>query len=164
MGTKDIAPSEIESQMAVNFDVNSDLAKIPMPQFIIDGVEFDYRDIQTSVKKRTGAQWTLTSNMNYFHPFHVHVNPFQVKAMQSGYLQGSDLFTKAVIETNTVPPNMWRDTVFIPPLGSVIIWQNFGDSRNNSWTGKTVFHCHFYDHEDQGMIKAFLIAGPEPSE
>ena len=41
------------------------------------------------VPARGAAQWTLTSNMNYYHPFHVHVNPFQVNAVASSYLQGA---------------------------------------------------------------------------
>lgn len=56
---------------------------------------------------------------------------------------------------------MWRDTAFIPPLGSTVIWQHFGHGRSDAFQGKTAFHCHFLDHEDQGMIAAFMIAAPE---
>jgi prophage tail gpP-like protein len=43
-----------------------------------------------------------------------------------------------------------------------VINQRFGESI--AWTGKTVFHCHFLDHEDQGMIAAMIIADPRGEE
>ena len=54
---------------------------------------------------------------------------------------------------------MWRDTVFVPPFGQVVIWQRFGNRQATAWTGKSVFHCHFSDHADQGMMSAFVIDG-----
>ena len=69
----------------------------------------------------------------------------------------------AIKTTNLMPAGMWRDTVFIPPFGLTVIHQQFGQSK--AWTGKTVYHCHFLDHEDQGMISAMIIADPsEPSD
>ena len=76
------------------------------------------------------------------------MHPFQIKNAVSGYVVGS-FFHDAVLSTNMEPTSMWRDTVFIPPLGSVTIWQRYGTDPSNAWEGKTVFHCHFMDHEDQ---------------
>ena len=42
-----IHSDEIKSQLGVRFEVNSDLGKAPSPQFVIDGLEFDYRSLQT---------------------------------------------------------------------------------------------------------------------
>jgi hypothetical protein len=99
--------------------------------------------------------------MNYFHPFHIHVNPFKVMDMYSGNVPGSianKSLLEAVKDTKLMPSGMWRDTVFIPPFGYTIIQSRFGESK--AWTGKTVYHCHFLDHEDQGMIAAMIIADP----
>jgi len=161
MGNATIAPADIGAQLGVRFEVNSDLSRVPSPQFVIGGRPFDYKAITATLPARGAAQWTLTSNMNYFHPFHIHVNPFVVKSVVTGYAPGSSLFERAIVETNTVPPNKWRDTIFIPPLGSTTIWQHFGHGRVNAWQGKTVYHCHFLDHEDQGMMAAFLLTGPD---
>lgn len=98
-----ISPDEITSQLSVRFEVESQLDRIPTPQFVIDGREFDYRSITTTVHARGAAQWTLTSNMNYFHPFHIHVNPFVVKSVSSGFLVGSDEFRSAVVSSCRVP-------------------------------------------------------------
>jgi hypothetical protein len=79
--------------------VQSDLSKLPIPQFVIDGAMslsralaalvtlphlspgegFDVHKTTREVVQGTAVQWTLVSTMNYFHPFHIHVNPFQVK-------------------------------------------------------------------------------------
>jgi len=152
-----LAASNVQSQFGVKFQVKSDLSKIPMPQYEIDDAPYDSKTVHTTVTAHGAAQWTIASSMNYWHPFHIHVNPFQVKSVNPGYLAGTSLFKQAVIETNTVPPNMWRDTVFIPPLGNTVIWQRFGDGRGTAETGKTVYHCHFLDHEDQGMMANLMI-------
>jgi hypothetical protein len=90
------------------------------------------------------------------------VNPFQVKEV---YIDAATLvnetlnFTQAVLDTATAPKNVWRDTIFIPDGGFTRIYQRFGGGEI-AWTGKTVFHCHFLDHEDQGMISAIMFGDP----
>ncbi len=54
---------------------------------------------------------------------------------------------------------MWRDTVFVAPFGMTTIYQRFGGA-SVAFAGKSVYHCHFLDHEDQGMIAAMMIAAP----
>lgn len=144
------------------FTVGNDLKKAPVPQFSVDGVGFDHTKIKTYVKPYSQAVWTLESRMNYFHPFHIHVNPFQVRSMSTDYLP-NEVLKEAVFSTSLVPANMWRDTVFVPPYGKTTIWQQFNQS-DVAWQGKTVFHCHFLDHEDQGMMSAFTIQAEPPSE
>ena len=155
-----IKPEEITHQISVGFVVQSQLDKAPVPQFGINGKLFDYEYIQDTVQATTATEWTLTSNMDYFHPFHIHVNPFQVKSVYTGYLPGAlptgETLEESVKSTIMVPPNQWRDVTFIPPFGMVKTYQKFGGSI--AWAGKTVFHCHFLDHEDQGMIAAMMIA------
>ena len=165
-----IRPVEATSQVTVNFQVQSQLDRAPIPQFVIDGKEFDYRLISRTVNATSGSQWTLASNMNYFHPFHIHVNPFQVMGVTTGFLPGNLLpgltLEDALLESASLPSpsTLWRDTVFIPPYGQTVIIQQFGGGVESvAWTGKTVFHCHFLDHEDQGMLAAFLIADPNAS-
>ena len=64
------------------------------------------------------------------HPFHIHVNPFQVVAVNAGLvpgmLPGNLSLAEVVQQTNTKPSLMWRDTVFIPPYGQTMIYQRFG--------------------------------------
>jgi FtsP/CotA-like multicopper oxidase with cupredoxin domain len=41
----------------------------------------------------------------------------------------------------------WEDTTAIPALGEIVIRTRFLD-----FPGKTVYHCHILDHEDEGMM------------
>lgn len=84
-------------------------------------------------------QWALKSSRGT-HPFHIHVNPFQV---QVAYPDGSN-------------PWVWRDTLFIAPNRPATI-----RSRFVGFTGKTVLHCHNLQHEDQGMMQAICIEDPK---
>ena len=72
------------------------------------------------------------------HPFHIHVNPFQVIARIAGGKRE---------ELDT-----WRDTLLVKGGEEYIVRMKFQD-----YTGLTVFHCHILDHEDQGMMAPFAI-------
>ncbi|MEV1284569.1 multicopper oxidase domain-containing protein, partial [Modestobacter sp. NPDC049651] len=41
----------------------------------------------------------------------------------------------------------WRDVVNVPALGQTVVRVAFADVG-----GRTVYHCHILDHEDQGMM------------
>lgn len=70
----------------------------------------------------TGGGW---------HPFHIHVNDFQVISVNSEPLE----------------PHSWEDTTSISAFGEVVIRSRFLD-----FMGKTVYHCHVLPHEDRGMM------------
>ena len=87
-----------------------------------------------------------------FFQFHIHVNRFQIQEM------GSELSTEeypALAEVMNFDPEIWRDTVVVPPNGRVRIWVQY-----KNYTGKTVFHCHFLAHEDTGMMSTLFIGSP----
>ncbi len=79
------------------------------------------------------------------HPFHIHVNPFQVV-----------MYTDA--NGNSKPMNVWRDTLLIKGGESYTIRSRFLDYK-----GTTVLHCHILDHEDQGMMVPLTIDDPSPA-
>jgi FtsP/CotA-like multicopper oxidase with cupredoxin domain len=89
--------------------------------------------------KATAAEWTVTTNVG-FHPFHIHVNPFQVERMEPDA-------TGAIVRRT-----VWKDTIvafgdLLPPLRM----------RYTRFTGKFVLHCHILQHEDQGMMQLVEI-------
>ncbi|MBC7953879.1 MAG: multicopper oxidase family protein [Rhodospirillaceae bacterium] len=79
-------------------------------------------------------EWEITNQTNDSHPFHIHVNPFQ---MVSG---------------GNVPAGRWLDTVEVPPTGKVTFRTRF-----DQFTGLFVFHCHTLVHEDMGMMQAIKV-------
>lgn len=115
--------------------------------FMIGGEIYQEEKVQKEVKLGTAEQWTLRSMMtSEGHPFHVHVNPFEVLSI-AGVKQ---------------PPGTIMDTVWVPkpPNPDKPDEDNPGvviRTRFRTWTGKSVYHCHILPHEDAGMMRNFLI-------
>jgi len=77
------------------------------------------------------------------HPFHMHVNPFQVVSLESwnDFYRAGD----------------WHDTL-LHGSGHALV-----KTQTNTFTGHAIFHCHLLDHEDMGMMGYFDIKGREGS-
>jgi FtsP/CotA-like multicopper oxidase with cupredoxin domain/peroxiredoxin len=117
-------------------------------QYTINSVPFLHQN-PIRLTLGTAQQWkisalTLAGNDPVFggHPFHIHVNPFQVVS----YTDPSG---------KTTPVNQFRDTLFIPGGASYTIRSRFQDL-----TGLSVLHCHILDHEDQGMMIPIKLVQP----
>jgi suppressor of ftsI len=70
------------------------------------------------------------------HPFHVHVNHFEVISVNGKPVDYAPV----------------ADTAWVPLKSMVVIRMKFKE-----FTGKSVFHCHILPHEDTGMMDNFLI-------
>jgi FtsP/CotA-like multicopper oxidase with cupredoxin domain len=159
---KDIKPEEIVRRRQLVFDLEGDSCRIPFPQFRINSRDYKHDETYFDVKAGTAEEWILTNPSAGTHPFHIHVNPFQVKETFSALTVNDKLVppTRRSIVAKRIEamshidrPNMWRDSVIIPPKGMLRVWMRF-DPR---WVGKTVFHCHFLAHEETGMMQNFRI-------
>jgi len=107
-----------------------------LPHYTINGKAYDPNGV-VQIRLNTAEEWTISAeivNGVSNHPFHIHVNPFQV-------VQHTDSLG------NISPRDEWRDTLYVPEGESYKIRSRFKD-----FVGKTVIHCHILDHEDQGMM------------
>jgi FtsP/CotA-like multicopper oxidase with cupredoxin domain/peroxiredoxin len=111
-------------------------------RFWINKKTFTHYKSPAQIRLSTAEQWTLKA-VSENHPFHIHVNPFQV-------VMRTDADGK-----NRQPMNVWRDTLFIREGETYTIRSRFRD-----FLGKTVIHCHFLDHEDQGMMMPIEFIPP----
>ncbi len=84
----------------------------------------------------TTEEWEFVNLTYEPHPLHIHVNPFQVVAV------------------NGAPSNelRYRDTAKLPPFGTLTIRHQFLD-----FTGLFVWHCHILFHEDNGMMQLVQV-------
>ena len=111
-----------------------------VPQFLIDGKEFDPNRVDQHVRLDQIEEWRIENNSTGPHPFHIHVNPFQI-------VDSSDPIYRA-------RRGDWLDTAGIPPLredgapGYLTIRAHF-----KRFIGRYVLHCHFLGHEDRGMMQ-----------
>ena len=102
-----------------------------MMSFSINGESFDANRTNIEVRAGDSEDWVITNTSSMDHPFHLHAWPFWVIDRTSG------------------PPDVpgWKDTVNVPANSTVTVRVPFTDI-----TGRTVYHCHILDHEDQGMM------------
>jgi len=115
------------------------------PYYTINDTAF-HNQQNVQIRLGTAEEWTLTAGTSS-HPFHIHVNAFEV-------------VTYIDPQGKTTPMNVWRDTLYIKERETYKIRSRFRD-----FVGKTVFHCHILDHEDQGMTMPieFIPANQTPS-
>ena len=100
-------------------------------KFFINGRQFDSTRINQVVKLGTTEEWVIRNVAREQHPFHIHVNDFQVLSVDGKPYQARSL----------------QDIVPLPVRGVVRIRMRF---RN--FLGAYVYHCHILAHEDAGMM------------
>jgi hypothetical protein len=111
------------------------------PRHTIDGKQFSGHIDQTMLLGGT-EEWTIYNDnaTGAAHPFHIHVNPFQVVEILDP--------TVSPTPVKLPRPWIWWDNFALPPGGYVKILSKFAD-----FAGKFVLHCHILDHEDRGMMQ-----------
>jgi suppressor of ftsI len=126
----DLSHADIAQQREIIFQEN-----LVAPVFTINGAAFDPDVVNTTVKLGTTEEWILRNTSPDAHPFHIHVEDFQVMSINGD-----------------PQPFSYQDTVNLPPHSSVVIRIPFLD-----FTGKFVYHCHILAHEDHGMMSVIEV-------
>ncbi len=132
-----IADSEIATRRVVTFSMKTGSKRILDGfEYLVDGKLYEEGMVDPRVKLGTAEEWRIANYSDGIHPFHIHVNSFEVMGLPTA-------------------PNYHRlhDTIWLPPFSSVTIRTRF-----KTWKGKSVYHCHVLPHEDSAMIKNFLIS------
>ncbi|GHD46015.1 hypothetical protein GCM10008097_15570 [Mycetocola manganoxydans] len=102
-----------------------------MMSFTINGQRFDGERVDITVEAGSVEEWTLRNTSPMDHPVHLHVWPMQVVESDGGASGAA----------------IWRDVVNVPARGQARVRIAFDD-----YTGRSVYHCHILDHEDEGMM------------
>jgi len=126
--------------------------------FKINGKKFHDPDTTYTVEVNTAEEWVLDNIPPIEkggvapHPFHIHVNPFQVVAKGEKDTQGN-------IQWQVIPEaeRIWHDTIAVEPNQPLKIWHRFA-----TYPGEFVLHCHILIHEDQGMMYGVVVNGDGP--
>jgi FtsP/CotA-like multicopper oxidase with cupredoxin domain len=139
---QDIKPSEIVGTENLTFSMTDKEGKQtgpgnPAAMFFINGIQYDDDCVNVTTKLDTAEKWIIQNTSPLAHPFHIHINPFQV--IDDG-------------TTKYSPPYVWQDTLALAvgtpgKPGQVELWHKYKD-----FTGEYVLHCHFLGHEDRGMM------------
>ncbi|VEU36547.1 unnamed protein product [Pseudo-nitzschia multistriata] len=148
-----IESHQISRTETIVFSMGTNRDTAPFPQYYINGKAFSPDRLDFRADPGEAVEYILVNANHNYHPFHIHVNRFQVKQM------GSELSSKKypiLDEMTDFDQDVWRDTVAVPPNGRTRIWVQY-----KNYTGKTVLHCHFLAHEDTGMMATLFIGPPE---
>ncbi|HEU0054880.1 MAG TPA: multicopper oxidase family protein, partial [Longimicrobium sp.] len=151
----------------------------PYQQFNEDSVFVPSDSLGNQLPMTLGATqtWKIVnhSQQQINHPFHIHINPFQVDSVY--FPNGSaDAFAGLYEQLNQASRNgapIWLDVLPLPqPLvdattgsvttpGYVYITQRYDDfgtcTNCGSPTGQYVMHCHILGHEERGMMQVLQL-------
>jgi FtsP/CotA-like multicopper oxidase with cupredoxin domain len=129
------------------------------PRFMINNKQFgETGEIVDQCMPLNGLQdWVLENWTSVAHPFHIHINPFQVVRIETPTAQNKYSVYKPAKDF------IWQDVIAIPPgiiskdgtritPGRVVIRQTYLD-----FTGTYVLHCHILAHEDRGMMQLVRV-------
>jgi FtsP/CotA-like multicopper oxidase with cupredoxin domain len=110
----------------------------PLPGMPREYIPFQSgRAMKQTVPLGSVEEWTVFNMNNVRHPFHIHVNPFQV----------------VKINGQPIEP-YWADTIALPPGGSESAPTSVTfRTRFQDYKGSFVMHCHMLVHEDMGMMQ-----------
>lgn len=155
-----VTDAEVNGKQELTFFID---AKSNPPRFEIDGKPYDPSRVDRKLVLGNVDEWTLRSDF-VSHPFHIHVNPFQVVKIldpsgkdvsHSDASDGSDPQYRGL-------KGVWKDTLWVKNLGTrpegrytVVV-----RTRYQRYIGEFVLHCHILDHEDQGMMQNVSIGVP----
>jgi FtsP/CotA-like multicopper oxidase with cupredoxin domain len=127
---EDLSTAEIDERRQITFQFGPPIN--PTQTFHwIDHRNFDANRDDQTVQLGTTEEWVIRNASSTWHPFHIHINPYQVVA----------------INGKPVPVRHNEDTTNVPPFGEITMRTRYLD-----FAGRWVFHCHILMHEDLGMM------------
>ena len=127
---EDLSTAEIDERRQITFQFGPPIN--PTQTFHwIDHQNFDANRDDQTVRLDTTEEWVIRNASSTWHPFHIHINPYQVVA----------------INGKPVPVRYNEDTTNVPPFGEITMRTRYLD-----FPGRWVFHCHILMHEDLGMM------------
>jgi FtsP/CotA-like multicopper oxidase with cupredoxin domain len=185
----DVGPGEVTGTQDLTFliDVTNPKAGV---QFEVGSQDYPPRPYdpgRLDRKLTLGGvdEWTLQSHF-VSHPFHIHVNPFQIISILDP--DGRDVSRSDIVDDyalraspkGKIDPQyrglkgVWKDTLWIKsligevkslPAGTSGIYKVTIRTRYQRYIGEYVLHCHILDHEDQGMMQnvAVVLPGGAPA-
>ncbi len=117
--------------------------------FVFDNTAFNLTTINKNIKLNDIEKWTVTNNNVFGHTFHIHDVEFKIVARNG-------------IATNVGDyESGWKDVMYVPRNENVTFVAKFDDYADS--IHPYMYHCHFSNHEDGGMMGQFVVKGSDSS-
>jgi FtsP/CotA-like multicopper oxidase with cupredoxin domain len=156
-----VADSEIAGKEVQEMTFNMD-DEGPTTLFQVGGQGYaprvyDPARLDRTLTLGTAQEWKLMSQSGG-HPFHIHVNPFQIVEVLD--TRGNDLSVPGGTSQFAGLKGAWKDTLWVPRGHKIRV-----RTRYERFIGEFVLHCHILDHEDRGMMQnvAIVLPGGTPA-
>ena len=118
--------------------------KGPGTPFTFDNSAFSMDQINQTVNLNAIEAWTIANNRTFDHSVHIHDVQFKIISRSAGPLSAYE--------------QGWKDTVEVPLNTSVTFVAKFDDFADV--VNPYMYHCHFSNHEDEGMMGQFIVIKP----
>ena len=113
------------------------------PIMMINDKKMDMNVINEKIPLNKVEIWEVKNTMNMPHNFHIHATHF-IPLERDGSVFG-------VLENE----KGYKDTMYIPPRQTIKFLVKMTDYADPN--GKYMYHCHFLEHEDAGMMGQFSV-------
>ena len=194
-----IAPSEVQATRTMVFQSQNNGGGPSNPAIhTIDGKLFD-GEVGAAIVLNQTEEWKIVNrtfpNANgggmISHPFHIHINPFQIVEffdpnaqttingkLASVYVTSNPVAGKQCL-IDPADPTTWHPCAAVPPP-STVWWDVFPMPSGNVFNGVQipgyfkmrsrfvdfpgyyVLHCHILAHEDRGMMTVVYVTPLQP--
>lgn len=113
--------------------------------FYFDNGVFNISTINKTVNLNDVEKWTITNNNVFGHTFHIHDVEFKLVARNG-------LATSVGTHESG-----WKDVIYLPRGENATFVAKFDDYADP--IHPFMYHCHFSNHEDDGMMGQFVVTG-----
>lgn len=117
-----------------------------MGNFTINGQAMDVNRIDVAISQGDVEEWEIINDMGVDHNFHIHGTHFRVISRNGN---------AAAVKENE---KGYKDVVYLPAnenLKFIVEIPKDGVTADNN--NPYMFHCHFLEHEDNGMMGQFTV-------
>jgi len=134
-----------EATVNRSIDVKGGVPGNPTPFNFNDKV-FDINRIDNTVNLNAIEKWTITNSNVFGHTFHIHDVQFKLVA-RNGNTNAVGLHEQG-----------WKDVLYLPRSENATFIAKFDDYADP--IHPFMYHCHFSNHEDGGMMGQFVVNNP----
>jgi bilirubin oxidase len=107
---------------------------------------FDINRIDNTVSLNAIEKWTITNSNVFGHTFHIHDVQFKLVS-RNGNTNAVGLHEQG-----------WKDVLYLPRNENATFIAKFDDYADP--IHPFMYHCHFSNHEDDGMMGQFVVNNP----
>ncbi len=118
-----------------------------MDTFTINGKTMNMNRIDAALSRGDVEEWEIINGTGMNHNFHIHGTHFRVVSRDDD--------PAAVAEND----KGYKDVVYLPPHSRLkFIVEIPNDDVTADAANPYMFHCHFLEHEDNGMMGQFTVS------